>query len=295
MPLNVTGSLKWRKPRPKGRAQMPMLPGDVGILRKLEDQRKRDREAVEKLENTGPAFPAGQASPDTDLLVAMNSILARMFIPIPDKGVYYKVAADVHQFRQRCPPIVTANQLYGIFPNDMTTIDKEIIAARKAGLVRLITTNLSDTNDLLINAETYYSMSGNETFIQLLKANPESTWIKKGDLLDVVDPEQLVSEGFLTLDPSRPGIYMLSIPGQGSYLKLLQNARSWLLKVLSSNRKWRELPENIVQERLDQGKNYWRNLQGISLEWILYECIGGGWIEGFNTPIGRGWKVLRLS
>lgn len=294
MPLNVTGSLKWRKPRPTKATQLPLLPGDTGMLRKLEAERKKSQSAVEKLENLGPAYPTGQVPPGADLIVAMSSILDRMFVPIPEKGVYYRVATEVYQFRERCPPIVTASQLYGVFPDEMTTIDKEIVAARQSGLVRLITTNLPDTSDLLIQAESYYLMSGNKDFIKFLKANPESTWLEKGDLMGIGNSEQLVMDGFLTLDPSRPGIFVLSIPGQGSYLKLLHSARSWLLKILNSNRKWKELPENVIQERLDQGKNYWRTLRGIRLEWILYECIGGGWIEGFNTPIGRGWKILRL-
>ncbi|PRT54022.1 hypothetical protein B9G98_01642 [Wickerhamiella sorbophila] len=298
MGLYVTRSVKLRKSTKK--PQAPLLPGDVALLRQLEDEKKRRKEAPEKLKNLGKAPIPWQVSTDTDLGVVMKSILSRQWVELEEKTIHHELYAMVHTFRASLPPLLLVSQIYGVFPHSSTYIDREINKERKAGRVRLLTVNQGDSNDLLIDSAAFYAAMGEGRHINKLKAMlqnaPEATWLGINALRNagLTDQEvsQLVQEGHLSIDPGNHQVRYIMTPMQGAFLKLVTSGRTWLLKTLMAN-KWKELPENNIQEKLDSSKGYWRNLKGLSLEYILFDAVGSGWIDGFNTPIGRGWKVLR--
>ncbi|KAH6675636.1 serine-threonine protein kinase 19-domain-containing protein [Halenospora varia] len=112
------------------------------------------------------------------------------------------------------------------------------------------------------------------------------------------------------------GDYSLALPATGPFLKLLSNARSHLLSLLSKS-KYKEAPESLLRQRWDGGiatddganaarrnrgeftgvlpgrTRKWKQFYGISFEWILGECVGAGLVEVFNTgSIGRGIRAL---
>ncbi|KAH8676693.1 serine-threonine protein kinase 19-domain-containing protein [Tricladium varicosporioides] len=118
------------------------------------------------------------------------------------------------------------------------------------------------------------------------------------------------------IKPSDVGDYSLALPATGPFLKLLSNARSHLLSLLSKS-KYKEVPESLLRQRwdggisIDNGANVarrnrgeftgvlpgrtrkWKQFYGISFEWILGECVGAGLVEVFNSgSIGRGIRAL---
>lgn len=298
MGLYVTRTVKLRRSTKK--PQTPLLPGDVALLKQLEEEKSRRKEAPEKLKNLGKAPIPWQLAAETDLGVVMKSILDRQWIELEEKTIHHELYAMVYTFRANLPPLVLVSQIYGVFPQSSTYIDREINKERKAGRVRLLTVNNSESSDLLIDSAALYKAMGEGAHIDKLKAvlkgAPEATWLGINTLynagLSEQDVSKLVQEGYLSIDPGNPQVRYIMAPMQGAFLKLVSSGRAWLLKTLMAN-KWKELPENNIQERLDSGKGYWRNLKGLSLEYILYDAVGSGWIDGFKTPIGRGWKVLR--
>lgn len=300
MGLFVTRTVKLRRSNKK--PQTPLLPGDVALLRQLEEEKSRRKESPEKLKNLGKPELSWLLTPTTDLHVAMKSILNRLWIDLPERTIHHEIYAMVHNFRASLPPLVLVSQIYGVFSQSSTFIDREINKQRKTGHVRLFTVNLGDCSDLLIDSEFYYSSMGEgpifDKFKAILKASPEATWLSLEMLqnagLSKAEISGLVHDGYLSIDPGNPCMRNLMAPLQGAFLKLVLAGRAWLLKTLMAN-KWRELPENLLQEKLDSSKAYWKNLKGLSLEAILYEAIGSGWVDGFKTPIGRGWKVLRTK
>jgi hypothetical protein len=111
--------------------------------------------------------------------------------------------------------------------------------------------------------------------------------------------------------------HSLAIPGVGSFLKVLTNARAHLVSLLSKS-KYREAPESLLRQRWDGGipgdneastakrnrgefagvlpgrTRKWKQFYGISFEWILGECVGAGLIEVFETgSVGRGVRALQ--
>lgn len=253
-----------------------------------------------RLNNLGIASRFKQVCDWSDFYAVIGNILERMWTPIPDRGVHYTIIAQVHQFRERLPRFVTANHLYGIFNQDTTFVDQSIERACRDGLIRQMGL-VHGTTKVLIRKIDFFEALGTsemaEKFKMVLEANSSATWFPASALAEVgleKRRSELVENGFVSLDPSNPDVLYVRAPGQGQFLKLVSDCREWLLKCLSSNR-WKELPESFIYERLELSKMYWKRFKGVDLEWILYEAVGGGFIEGFATPIGRGWKVLQLN
>ena len=107
----------------------------------------------------------------------------------------------------------------------------------------------------------------------------------------------------------------LSLPGTGPYLKLLTAARSHMVSLLMKS-KYRELPLCLLRERWNGGisaddpaakaKKYrgefagvlpnqtrkWKQFFGLSFDWVLAECLGGGLVEVFETgSVGRAARI----
>ena len=110
--------------------------------------------------------------------------------------------------------------------------------------------------------------------------------------------------------------FTLSIPGAGSFLKLVAAARLHLVSLLSKSR-YREAPQALLKERWDGGVEVgdagttarrnrgefdgvlpgrtrkWKTFYGLGFDWILGECVGAGLVEVFETgSVGRGVRVL---
>ena len=107
----------------------------------------------------------------------------------------------------------------------------------------------------------------------------------------------------------------VSLPGTGSYLRLLTSARSHLLSLITKS-KFREIPLYLLQERWNGGisaddpaakaKKYrgefsgvsphrtrkWKQFYGLSFDWVLAECLGAGLLEVFETgSVGRAARI----
>ena len=105
----------------------------------------------------------------------------------------------------------------------------------------------------------------------------------------------------------------LSMPNTGSYLKLVESARSHLLMLLEKS-KYNEAPVYLLRERWNGGvttkapygrskdpfrlvlpskTRKWRDFYGLNFDWVLAECLGGGLVEVFNTQsVGLGVRAI---
>lgn len=105
----------------------------------------------------------------------------------------------------------------------------------------------------------------------------------------------------------------ISLPNQGAYVRLLSEARTHLIELLSKSA-YRESPLNLLKERWDggvdseqstasQARNVrgvfseilpaktkkWRALRGVRFEWAVEEALGKGDVEIFETgAVGLG-------
>ncbi|RCK55156.1 Meiotically up-regulated gene 51 protein [Candida viswanathii] len=123
-----------------------------------------------------------------------------------------------------------------------------------------------------------------------------------GDLTQE-ETTHLMNSGFLTLASNHlneieSNEYAISYPSCGTYLKLVNAGRSWLVKTLSKL-KFKELVEDQIVSKWQginpQGDSKMNNFRspfyGYDLNWVLADALGAGVIEVFNTPVGRGWRL----
>lgn len=112
------------------------------------------------------------------------------------------------------------------------------------------------------------------------------------------------------------GDFNIAIPNTGAFLKLMTNARTHLVTLLSRS-KFKEAPVDMLRERWDGGlasndtqgearrirgefhgvlpgkTRKWKTFYGIAFEWVLEECVGAGLVEVFETgSVGRGVRVI---
>jgi hypothetical protein len=109
--------------------------------------------------------------------------------------------------------------------------------------------------------------------------------------------------------------YNFSLPNTGSHIKLLVEARTHLLSLLSKT-KYKEAPLHVLREKWDGGvvantdvadkkkarrefagimpgrTKKWKQFYGLRFEWILEECVGAGLVELFETgSVGQAARV----
>jgi len=113
------------------------------------------------------------------------------------------------------------------------------------------------------------------------------------------------------------GNLTFSLPGTGTYLRLLTEARQHLLQLLSkSSPRFKEAVKDMLRERWDGGilaedaasrakrargewvgvlpgkTKKWKSFYGLDFDWVLEECLGSGHVECFDTgSVGLGVRA----
>lgn len=141
-------------------------------------------------------------------------------------------------------------------------------------------------------------------FSQFIRSNHTALFINSNEELSNKALSSLVSLGYITLTSNHLNEieshqYSISYPNCGTFLKLINAGRSWLVKTLSKS-SYKEILEehlfnkwegtNNVQDT-SKMTNFKKPFYGYDLYWILADALGAGVIEVFNTPVGRGWKL----
>lgn len=107
----------------------------------------------------------------------------------------------------------------------------------------------------------------------------------------------LVEAGYLTLSSNHHNEidvhqYSISFPGCGTFLKMLNSGRVWLVQTLSKAA-FNEILEDVLFEKWEGKKlnNFRRPFYGYDLLWLLAEAKGAGVVEVFKTPVGKAWRL----
>lgn len=133
-------------------------------------------------------------------------------------------------------------------------------------------------------------------FRKYVEVNPESLFVTNEDFA-ATELSLLVNKGFLTLASNHHNEidvhqYSISYPKCGTFLKIINAGKTWLVKTLSKS-KYNELLEDVLFDKWE-GKNmanFRKPFYGYDLMWILADARGAGVVEAFNTPVGRGWRL----
>ncbi|GME68113.1 unnamed protein product [[Candida] boidinii] len=251
------------------------------------------------------------------ILKAIEVLVKKQFdsnFPIEKGGITKSMRDKIIQKRSNYPKIVIVSQLYSLFPNNETFVDKQIQNLVKRRVLKNFSVNSTgglDNNFVILASDYIDSVSTKikllndltesdmiktlNNFIKFLKNNPSAMDIKLEELRKAsLNEVHLVSMGFLTLSTlmrtsSEDRYYKLSIPNIGHVLKLTKDSVTWILKQLNGM-KFREMLETKLIEKYDTRNNKWVKFNGLNLYWSLSICLGNGFAESFNTPAGRGWK-----
>ncbi|KAL6017276.1 hypothetical protein ACI3LY_002115 [Candidozyma auris] len=226
--------------------------------------------------------------------------------------------------------MLTLNQLYSMFMEQGNTfVDRSLELCIREGLVKkFVITNASpvvsrtgkgghnakvtygyENMEVVVKTEHYLSvieeMAENADsftstalhhFRDFVKSHSESLSISTADIA-ADELSALVKTGVVTLTSNHHNEinvhqYSLAYPRCGTFLKMINSGRVWLVKTLSKS-KFKELLEEQLFEKWE-GKNranFRKPFYGYDLMWILADSLGAGVAEVFMTPVGRGWRL----
>ncbi|SGZ49625.1 CIC11C00000005799 [Sungouiella intermedia] len=244
------------------------------------------------------------------------------------RGLSMEVKAEILKYRSHQLPsgILTVNQLYTMFDHmGNTFVDRSLEMCIRKGLIKkfVITNALPvilrngqigfnpkvtygyENTDVVVKTEQYLSLieeskdgdDGTLTkFRTYVENNPESLFVTNEDF-SAPQLSLLVNLGFLTLTSNHHNEidvhqYSISFPKCGTFLKIINAGRTWLVKTLGKS-KYDELLEDVLFEKWE-GKNlanFRKPFYGYDLLWVLADARGAGVVEAFNTPVGRGWRL----
>lgn len=254
------------------------------------------------------------------------------------KGLSSTLKAELIRYRHSLPQgLVAITQLYAIFHNEGPTfVDKSLeLNIRKGILRKFIITNASPVilrshNKFQVNKVTYgfediEVIAKVDYFHKLIKkvmsglddkSSSKQALVKYNELISLHPTEMFISTldftneevsnlvqlGFITLTSNHfneiEHKYSISYPGCGTYLKLVNEGRTWLVKSLNRNKHKEALEEELFRKWLGMNpegdpklNNFRKPFYGYDLHWVLADGLGSGIVEVFNTPVGRGWRL----
>lgn len=250
-------------------------------------------------------------------------------------GLSMKAKADIMKFRQNFPScLITTNQLYTMFIQEGNTfVDRNIeLSLRKGEIRKFVITNaapiIASTNsgttgkitygyenvEVLVIAEDYLKVIDVcktkaeqpklvDRFKKFIIDHPTTLFINDNQDFEEKELSYLISLGLVTLTSNHKNEiesqqYAISFPNCGTYLRLINHGRSWLVKALNKSKFYESLESDLLNkwEGMDSNgiskmTNFRKPFYGFDLNWILADAVGSGIVEVFNTPVGRGWKL----
>lgn len=226
--------------------------------------------------------------------------------------------------------MVTVTQLYSMFENRGNTfVDRSLeMCVRDGVLKKFVITNAMpvilrtgkggnvprvtygyENVEIVVKMKQYITLiektiqsSDEETasalknFKKLMEADPTALFVTS-DEMSPSELSHLVKSGFVTLTSNHLNEiethqYSVAYPQCGTFLKIINAGRAWLVKLLSKS-KFKELLEETLFD-MWEGKNmanFRKPYYGYDLMCILADAMGAGVVEAFKTPVGRGWRL----
>ncbi|KAI5960883.1 hypothetical protein KGF57_001815 [Candida theae] len=254
------------------------------------------------------------------------------------KGLSSALKAELVQYRQALPQgLITITQLYAIFHNQGPTfVDKSLeLNIRSGKLRKFVISNASpiisrslnkfqskrvtygfEDMEIIAKVDCYHELMESlipgleekspqkqalSKFHEFIKSHPTEMFISTSDFTNE-EVTNLVRLGFVTLTSNHfneiEQNYSISYPGCGSYLKLVNEGRNWLVKTLNKVKYKEALEEDLFTRwsgiNMEGGlklNNFRNPFYGYDLHWVLADALGAGIVEVFNTPVGRGWRL----
>ncbi|CCG25979.1 hypothetical protein CORT_0C06060 [Candida orthopsilosis Co 90-125] len=254
------------------------------------------------------------------------------------KGQSSTSKAELIKYRHALPQgLITITQLYAIFhAQGPTFVDKSLELNIRRGILRkFIISNASpvisrslhqfqskkvtygfEDIEVVAKVDCYHkliekcivesydkgvSKQAISKFYEFIKSHPTQMFISTSDFNNE-EVSNLVQLGYITLTSNHfneiEHNYVISYPGCGAYLKLVNEGRTWLVKTLNKIKHKEALEEELFKkwsginfEGVLKLNNFRKPFYGYDLHWVLADALGSGIVEVFNTPVGRGWQL----
>lgn len=135
-----------------------------------------------------------------------------------------------------------------------------------------------------------------EKFRSFVNAHPDAHSVTNDDFGEA-DLARLVNFGVLTLTSNHHNEldihhYAVSYPRCGSFLKMINAGRMWLVRTLGKSTYAESLEDALFEKWTGKVMaNFRKPFYGYDLLWILADAQGSGVVEAFETPVGRGWRL----
>lgn len=161
-----------------------------------------------------------------DVAQAIMYIRGRMWSPMPSQraGMNSRRIAEVLNFREQLPPIVTVSHVQALL-NSPTTVEREIAELIRGGALRkIVVGGRGSIGEVLILVRDLEGMveagrleeGVRERFLRILRERPTAMKISRSEIA-AEDAKALIHTGFLTSStPTWTSTEVFSTPGEGS-------------------------------------------------------------------------------
>ncbi|CDR42286.1 CYFA0S09e00166g1_1 [Cyberlindnera fabianii] len=287
-------AFKVAKPRakrvPKDRQRLEALRSGVNI----EDWDDHDNDANE-----------------VDIVSGVRRILRYQWAGIPDQ-LNSDFKEHIVKFRNFLPSLVSRSQLYSLFSQQQSLVDKLVAEmVSKKEIIKIVTQNAQVKNDLIMTMDDYVeflngqiaaekttqhnkALLGKFKSFVLDKETDLSNAVLRGELIKrftIEEIKKLTELEFLSLVTSDSDRLFVIMPRFGFIVTLYLKAKTFITRTLNAT-KWKEMPHKELVEKWDKNKARFKDFKGLSLLWALHYLIGEGVIEAFETFDGNAYKVL---
>lgn len=225
-----------------------------------------------------------------DLIESINVLLLKEWKSIPPQ-LNSEFINHILKFRKIIPRVVSIYQLYSIIDNS-SFVDQQLYLLSKENKIIQIEFNYK----LIIKFQDYINLIPTEfnKFKSYLVNTNNFIKITKSKLSENFNEDEiknLLNKNFLSLIPQEIDSFKLSLPNLGFIIKLFNDSKKFILKLLMST-KWKELDDEELNKKWSTNKKLYKDFKGLSLDWIIHHLIGEGLIECFDTFDKKGIRLI---
>ncbi|BFZ62454.1 hypothetical protein YB2330_003548 [Saitoella coloradoensis] len=261
----------------------------------------------------------------SDVLAGLSYLLTHRYPLFDPSRLSRGVVASTLNMR-RCMPDVAPVASIRALLKDGTMVEREVSRLAAQGRVRVLemralghgelgvceaayylqqvrtrADELADEAARTGKAETAAAVDALVAFAEILETNPSAFPTASFPVHGRLEEGQLrhlITQGFLALAPhSTPGAghltlststpYTFSHPYLGLLIRHSLLGRQHIIRSITRNKaktKAGVVLESMLKEKV--GKEC-----GFGVGWVLWECVGGGWVEVVRTSVGRGFRL----
>lgn len=263
---------------------------------------------------TFPDIDTSKPPSPLSILKAANRLSKRYIFPQINRASPHtsliSTNSKTSKISRQYPNILIQDQLYSIFKQNETLIDKIVDDLISNLKLRIFNMNFENFNfNILIVNDEYNKIINNsftdkeqkmkENFVDLINSNPHCNQISTQSLLSSnLNPSILISKGLIcisnsdTLTSTSNGLYNLTLPHLGGLLRVIKNSAKWITTTTAKTRE-KLITSNDLQHLWFKPFIVSKNLNSaFNREYFTSDRVGVAIVRQPNT--GPGINIVKF-